>query len=256
MSNVNIPYTYKGHNVLFGALVGSHNYNLHGEDSDKDYKIFFLPTFKELYKGQQFSDSKIGEQFDFDVHDIRHVAHLWWKANINFIEVLYSSDINVPYMLPYQSFIDNIFRHKDLLVTMNLPYLWNACFGMHHQKMAKLDKGTSGTKNLVELYGYDTKQALHAYRVLDFLERFAETEFKDFKQAMTYNDQEREVMLKFKNGEFTLKEYIEIAVTKKQEVEAKYRAYYLEQKPKHELKDWLETLVMDLVKAQIKRELV
>ena len=41
--------------VVFKALVGSHNYNLNDETSDKDYKYFVLPTFDDLYTGKMFS---------------------------------------------------------------------------------------------------------------------------------------------------------------------------------------------------------
>ena len=42
---------YADRQWLIKALVGSHNYNLNTETSDKDYKVFVLPTFNELYKG-------------------------------------------------------------------------------------------------------------------------------------------------------------------------------------------------------------
>ena len=82
-----------GRKELFRALVGSHNYN-NTPESDKDYKIFIAPTFDDLYFNKQFSNSIIGETEDYDIHDIRKVSHLWWKANVNFIEVLFSKIFN------------------------------------------------------------------------------------------------------------------------------------------------------------------
>ena len=66
------------------------------------------------------------------------------------------------------------------MMKMNLKYLYDACIGMHYNKMKYLEKGTEGTKHLVEKYGYDTKQAVHAWRILDFLRAFADNEFTDF----------------------------------------------------------------------------
>lgn len=40
--------------VVLKALVGSHNYNLNTESSDKDYKYFVLPTLDDLYNGTIF----------------------------------------------------------------------------------------------------------------------------------------------------------------------------------------------------------
>ena len=44
--------------AVLKALVGSHNYNLNTESSDKDYKYFVLPTLDDLYDGTIFSASK------------------------------------------------------------------------------------------------------------------------------------------------------------------------------------------------------
>ena len=39
------------------ALVGSHNYNLNTPESDKDYKLFVLPTYDDLYERKDYSVS-------------------------------------------------------------------------------------------------------------------------------------------------------------------------------------------------------
>ena len=39
------------------ALVGSHNYNLNTPESDKDYKLFVLPTFDDLYSREDYTAS-------------------------------------------------------------------------------------------------------------------------------------------------------------------------------------------------------
>ena len=86
---------FEGRPTVFKALVGSHNYNLNDEQSDKDYKYFVMPTFDDMYAGKMFSTSKVGQVEDYDVHDIRKCIHLWWQANINFIEVLYTSELHL-----------------------------------------------------------------------------------------------------------------------------------------------------------------
>lgn len=79
-------------NKLFmSALVGSHNYNLNTEHSDLDYKYFVFPTFDDLYYKKEIAKSKTSDYLDYEVHDIRKLSQLWWKANINFIEVLSAS---------------------------------------------------------------------------------------------------------------------------------------------------------------------
>lgn len=184
--------------VVLEALVGSHNYNLNDELSDKDYKYFVLPTFDDLYSGKMFSTSHVGDEIDYTVHDVRKLEELFFKANLNFLEVLYSDDVSCAVL------IQNFITIRDDIATMNLPYLFNACKGMYFEKRKLLTKGTEGTKNLVDKYGYDTKQAMHACRILDFCMRFADGDFKHFKNSMTYKSRDRKFMLEIKNGLYSL----------------------------------------------------
>lgn len=239
--------------AVLKALVGSHNYNLNTEESDKDYKVFVLPTFEDLYKGNSYSKSIIGEDEDYDIHDIRKLPSLLFKANVNFLEVLYSSEAIVPNKsnIVYKMIIRQIWELREDIVKMNLPHLFNACGGMYLNKMKLLYKGTEGTQHLVDKFGYDTKQALHAYRVLNFIDRFAESQFTDFKGAMTYNDEDRDFMLRIKNGEFDA-EHFENFVTfyhdsKFKTLKEKYHSF----EPNIELKEKIEDIVMNLVKQGI-----
>lgn len=250
---------------VFKALVGSHNYNLNvgeientktGEKfpaSDKDYKVFVLPTFEDLYKGNMYTKQTIGDKEDLDMHDIRKLPNLLYKANINFVEVLFSNEIIINDELGREQkfMLSKIFENKDELARMNLPYLYNACGGMFLNKMKLLKKGTDGTQHLVDTFGYDTKQALHAYRVLDFVVRFANTDFEDFKKAMTYNEQEREFMLDIKHGFFTLESFENFIKfyheAKFKQLKEKYHSF----KPNQELKDKLDNIIMELVKLSL-----
>jgi len=209
---------FEGRKVAFKALVGSHNYNLNDETSDRDYKFFVLPTFDDLYDNRYYSlPSQVSEELDYDVHDFRKIPQLWYKANINFLEVLYSKEVsmldwlrdwNTPLNVSagIVSKINEIFAMKEEIARMNLPYLYHACKGMHFNKMSYLYKGTKGTMPLVKQFGYDTKQALHAYRVLDFIVRLHDANF-DFPTAMKYEGADRDFMLSIKQGCFSDRDF-------------------------------------------------
>lgn len=235
------------------CLVGSHNYNLNEPTSDRDYKLFVMPTFDDLYYRNEYSKSILGTDEDVDIHDIRKVAHLWWKSNLNFIEVLYSTDVQFLCDAPELSVIWSM---KHELVTMNLPYLWNACIGMHHNKMKLLHKGTEGTQHLVDQYGYDTKQALHAFRILDFLKRFADTDFVDFQYAMTYQDSERDKLLAIKHGKFTLEHFEEYIMIALDYMKSQYESLYVSQSSKEYIKKQLEELIYSMVENRIVKGMV
>ena len=244
-----------GRKELFRSLTGSHNYNMNTPESDRDYKIFVLPTFDDLYRGKEFSTSHVGETEDYDVHDIRKVSHLWWKANINFVEVLFSIEghINQKLKVRTKNILDVIFQHKHEIAKMNLPYLYDACIGMHLTKKSQVDKGTQGTQHLVNKFGYDTKQAMHSLRVLDFLARFADGGFKDFKQAIWYEKDEftRNGLLSIKNGDFNKESYLNIAEDSLKRTEDEYKDKYKQCPPNEETREHLLKLVKEMVKEEL-----
>ncbi|WJJ55312.1 hypothetical protein QB910_000068 [Dabrowskivirus KKP3916] len=191
---------------IFSCLVGSHNYNLNDENSDKDYKVFTMPSFKDLYYNHMDSKMSVGETEDFDTHDVRKLGQLLWKSNVNYMEILFSNEIiwHQEHSPLRVLFLPEI---RNKIAKMNLPYLYKSCKGMYYNKMKYIHKGTSGTQHLVEKYGYDTKQALHAFRILDFCFKYAENGFSDFKEAITYDNSEREFMLSIKSGYFTFPQF-------------------------------------------------
>lgn len=239
----------------FYALFGSHNYNLNTENSDKDYKVFVLPSFKDLYSNKQFSTSSVTSTFDYDVHDVRKLGELFWKSNINFMEVLFSKEISLNKFFKYE--LKFLFDNREGIARMNLPYLYNACVGMHHQKRQRMyGKGTESTKNLVEKYGYECKEASHAYRVLDFLDRYYKNNFTSFRDAIYYEDTdvERDVILGIKSGLFTLNS-VESALNTKLEYIQSLEISYKKHTPDEKLKEQINYVIMDMIKSNLKEEL-
>lgn len=233
--------------IVFSALVGSHNYGLETPESDRDYKHFVLPTFDDLYDGTQYASSSVGDAQDDDTHDIRKVTSLWWKSNVNFVETLFSTD----FQCDFERFpeIKVLLDAKERIAAMNLPYLFHACKGMFFNKSRYIEKGTSGTMHLVDKHGYDTKQALHAYRILDFLWRYKLTE--DFKTAMTYaTPEEREFMLTIKGGHYTLDDFRALAKTRYDHI-ISLESWYTSKTPDDAMKCDLEDAIKRLVRREI-----
>lgn len=241
--------------VAFKALVGSHNYNLNTEESDKDYKIFVLPNFDDLYFGKSFNIDYIGKTEDFNIHDIRKCSNLWFKANVNFLEVLFSSEFSVNEDLDEKSkkLIYEIYDMRDDIAKMNLKFLYDACIGMHYNKLKLLEKGTVGTVHLVERFGYDTKQAMQAWRILDFLRAFSDTEFNDFKSAIWYSEDnsKRKFMLDIKEGKFTLNEYKEIISNTFTDVEENFKVKYKNQPINNDTNDKIIEILKELIKVNL-----
>lgn len=238
---------YEGRIVAFSSLVGSHNYGLNDENSDKDYKLFLIPDFSDLYTGNRFHEQTIGEDEDYDVHDIRKLSDLLYKSNVNYMETLVSKEMLAnPCVLNEMS---EIVCLRDDIFKMNLPHFYDACIGMSLQKEieVKCDRYTSGTKHLFEKYGYDSKQALHSYRNLKILVDFAENDFKDFDKVIHYYGDDLELLKSIRHGEFTKDEFIEMNNKFKKETVTKYKKLYKSFKPNDELKLHIESIVKKMI---------
>lgn len=238
---------------VFRSLVGSHNYNLNDESSDRDYKVFVLPSFDDLYSKKQFSNSIVGDEVDLEFHDIRKVIRLWEKSNVNFVEVLFSEEtvINTELNDRSREIVEQILDMKESIARMNLSYLYSACVGMHYNKKKLLDKGTSGTQYLVDQFGYDTKQFQHAFRVLDVLDKYQRNGFKDFKSAIWYEDgSKKDFMVKMKKGHYTRKEAGEILFKKLNSTYA-IEDIYKTRHVNEDTKSKLYSLVKELVRINL-----
>lgn len=153
-------------------LVGSHNYNLNTEESDKDWKVFLYPTFDNLYKGTYNTrPTIITEDEDVETKDIRQMLDLFYKCNPAYFELLYSKETDHSDNMEDSKFLKYIMRNRDGIIFHNLPKFFSACMGTYNQKRSSLLKGTSGTVHLMEKFGYDTKAGTHAFRNLDIIER-------------------------------------------------------------------------------------
>lgn len=234
---------FEGRKIVMRSLIGSFSANLNTPESDRDYKYFVAPTFDDLYTGKMFSTSHVSNWLDYDVHDIRQLANLLWKANLNFIGALMDIDFIVD---------DLFFIHDsgDGLASMNMPYLYNSTMGMHFEKMSKLGKGTGNTQILVDTFGYDTKQACHAMRCLFVLHRIANG--KTVREALWFeNGQYRDTLIGIKSGNLTLVEFEEYVALWRAIHDKSVKEWFAEQKANEYLKNWLDEKIKEFIRANI-----
>lgn len=241
--------------IAFKALVGSENYHLATEESDKDYKVFVIPTYSDLYYGKMYTRSISGNKVDEEFHDIRKVVNLWWKSNVNFVEVLFSTEIFIHEDKNIKRALDTLLAMKQDIAVMNLPYLYKACKGMFLSKSKNIEHGNSATTYLVDRYGYDSKSAMHAYRILDFIERFAQNEFSDFEGAMKYDQQEREFMLAIKRGAYTKEEFTQLLKDKLKSFN-ELEKIYIKQNTSEHTKMIMEGIIYEMTATNIRDELL
>lgn len=240
---------------IFKALVGSHNYNLNTPESDKDYKLFVLPTFDDLYSKKDYTSSIVSDIEDVVTYDIRKLSSLFYKANVNYLEVLYSKELELllPKNHPNYEDVKTIIAHREQLCKMNMPYLFHACKGMFfNKKKMMMNKG----KDHVESLGYAPKHAMGAYRIMDFLTRykyFIEIQGDHpFQLAINYFEgREKDELLNIRNGVYSLDQIEAILDTKFKQTIESCEEFYLSKEPNDTLLEWLTNKLKKIVKDNI-----
>lgn len=250
---------FGGRTILFQSLVGSYNYNLNTETSDKDYKTLVLPNFEDLYSGKKFNKTYVSDTMDYDVHDIRELSNLLWKSNVNFLEVLFSKEIIINSELDSQihNLLSNLFSQRKNIARMNLPYLYNSCIGMYKAKVNTILNKT-GDKDLLAKYGYDTKSAMHSLRILNVLQRFVYTDFEDFEYAIRYDifEDEKTQLLAIKRGLLHVSDYIQLANKTFIDIECgTCKNLYMNYTPNKKAKEEIDEIIKDIIKINIKEKL-
>lgn len=186
--------------TAFKALVGSHNYNLTNVHSDKDYKEFYFPSFDDLYGGNMGSISKKVNGNDVEYHDIRKLPQMLWKANVNFIEVLFSQEAQ-----SNSNVYTELYEIRESIARMNLPYLYDACIGMMFSKL----KDANRDSDYVDMRESDdsrklkiSKSLYQVARIRKFLFDYAATDFIDFQSSIFVDesDMQYDYLMRLKNG--------------------------------------------------------
>lgn len=233
------------HFVCLKVLVGSHNYNLNTPDSDRDYKYFVYPTFDDLYEGKKYHKEVTTETEDYTIHDIRQLPMLLWKSNLNFLEILFSKEFSATDEI--ELIIKN--DHTNDLATMNIPKIYSAGLGMFNNKINQMNKLSPGRKENIEKFGYDTKSACHAVRILTFVERVREYNL-DIKKALWYEDDDstRKLLIDIKMGKYTYDEVVDIISHHFDKVkDPKMKEWYESHKKKEDMYNKIEYKLKDII---------
>lgn len=237
------------------ALVGSHNYSLNTPESDKDYKLFVLPTFDDLYLRRDYTTSIDSKEEDIVIYDIRKLSSLFYKSNVNYIEVLYSKELEILLPKDHANYKDikSIIERREEICKMNMSYLFYACKGMYFNKRKMM---SNNGKDHVESLGYAPKHAMGAYRIMDFLVRykhFIEIGAEHpFKLAIDYfYEKDKEELLNIRRGIYSLEQVVSILEAKYRRTIAACEEFYTSQESDEKLLEWLTDKLKKIVKDNI-----
>lgn len=241
-------------NRIFKILVGSHNYNLNTEKSDKDYKVFIVPSLRNLVFNEKLHSSTTSELEDIETKSILDLPNLIFKSNPSYLELFFSQEFKIlnPLSKGINNFYDFITKNNEKLVRSNLPKLYYSMLGIMNEKKKNMFKGTSTTKDLVEKYGYCPKNLHHLIRISDLLVRYASTKFTDYSTSLVYIGDARNELIKIKSGEinFSLEDLNKLMEEKFSLVES-YKDVYLSNEVDYQIYSHLKEQVYQLIKNNI-----
>lgn len=182
-------------------LQGSQNYNTHHSASDVDSKFIIHPTYKSLLLSQEINfDFTVSKNEKVSVKPLSTYAKLFWKGNLNNLEMLTTDYFitdpvleRIKVALP----VDTIIYYTKRVVV-------DAAIGMMIQKRKSLFKGTETTKDFVEKFGYDNKDACHAYRIYHLLRNLDKPmRLKDAMNINNFSEECKNKYFKLKEGSFS-----------------------------------------------------
>lgn len=150
-------------NVFFTALYGSQNYHLETGLSDIDTKTLVIPAIKDLIDNRVVSETvKIENGLD-DKKDIREMFKQFLKQNPSYLEILASREVEVNPL--YKGEYDELISMTDEIIHYNPKDFFWATYGTMLQKRKDMLEIKPTTKDNIEKYGYDGKNASHILRL-------------------------------------------------------------------------------------------
>ena len=183
MQRVQEHYDYLqslGYEVVCVCLQGSQNYGLdeYSDEymSDIDTKAIVLPPLDNfIAAAPPVSTVVIMDNNEHaEVKDIRIMFDMFKKANISYIELLFTEfKIINP---EWAEFIEPLFANRELISKYYRNQSLRCIAGMAMEKRKALCHPYPNLIEKIEKYGYDGKQLHHCVRLYNFIERFVNGE--------------------------------------------------------------------------------
>lgn len=192
-------------------LQGSQNYGLDYEGSDIDTKLIVLPTFDEIaFNKKPHSTTHIRENNEhIDFKDLRLYIETFRKQNLNFLEILFTK-YNIINPI-YKKYWNQLLDIREDIAHYDLHRAIKSMKGTALEKYHAMEHRYPSKIEIIDKYGYDSKQLHHLMRVEDYLDRYITG--VSYEECLIPSKEKANLlkMVKEHNGYFTLKEARELA---------------------------------------------
>ena len=230
-------------------LYGSQNYEMETENSDFDFKAIVLPSIDDvIYNRKPVSTSIEFNGGLIDIKDIRLMWDNYKKQNPNFIETLFT-----PYCYVNPKYANDWFDMRDLAEEISHAdpaKAVKAMYGMALEKQHALCKPYPSKLELIEKYGYDSKQLSHIIRLYTLAVNYIKGE--TYRDCLVPNEFTKDLCIKIKTYNTRL------TVEKAQEMAENYMLYFKSVvdrflQKEHTINDRVY-YAMDIMKARIMKK--
>lgn len=161
-------------------LQGSQNYKLDLPTSDVDTKLIVVPTFKDIaLNNKPVSTTHVRANDEhIDLKDIRLYIETFRKANVNFLEILFTDYFIINPL--YAEQWNRLVEARERIARMNPWRAVKAMKGVALEKYHAMEHPYPSKIDLIEKYGFDGKQVHHLIRIDDYITRYIKGEcYKD-----------------------------------------------------------------------------
>ena len=239
-------------------IQGSQNYGLDYEGSDIDTKLIVVPTFEEIaFNKKPVSTTHILDNNEhLDAKDVRLYINCFEKQNLNFLEILFT-----PYKIvnpQYAEFWQKLIDAREDIAHYDIHRAIKSMKGIALEKYHAMEHRYPSKVDIIDKYGYDSKQLHHLLRVEEYLARYIAGE--SYENCLIPNElrAERLRAIKEDNGLLSLEEARAAADASLQTVEMMCEeglAYYPEGH-NEEVEKLLKEVQYDIMKFAVALELV
>jgi predicted nucleotidyltransferase len=191
--------------VIISGIMGSRSVGTNTTESDYDSMSVVLGS-EDIYLGmdwwgQQGTKENKSEQGEHTSYELTKFLRLCQGFNPNVIPLLWLRDEDYTVKTEFGK---QLIENRDMF---NSKVAYHAFAGYAHNQMKKMGDPTCGTgrmgearKALREKYGYDTKYAYHAVRLLRMCLEFFRTNGKELN--VWRKDIDAHNLLRIRNGEY------------------------------------------------------
>ena len=151
---------------------GSGNYGLDYPGSDVDTKLIVTPTLDDIiFNHKAVSTTHVrADESHTDFKDVRLMFQTFRKQNLNFIEILFT-----PYKIVnpiYEEQWDRVVNNNELIARYNEVSAVRTMKGIALEKFHAMEHKYPSKIDIINKYGFDSKQLHHLFRVEEYLRRY------------------------------------------------------------------------------------